>query len=608
MYLLLRFHLSVTGVLIRNNTPALRHLFYLQDYGMNATTNGIKNKNTASLMAALERLRSSPKIILLISASVAITLIIALILWAKSPAYRVLYSNISDQDGGAIVAQLTQMNVPYRFQERGGAIMVPEDKVHEARLTLAQLGLPKGGAVGFELLDQEKFGISQFSEQVNFQRALEGELARTIETLGSVQNARVHLAMPKPSMFVREQKPASASVTVTLSQGRSLDSGQVSAITYLISSAVPGLNADNVTIVDQSGHLLTQSGGQAMQTTQLKYTSEVEADYQQRIQTILATIVGRNNVKAQVTAQIDFTQHEQTAEQFQPNTAPDKMAIRSRQTSDAEQGSKNGVGGVPGALSNQPPTPATAPITQVPAPNQPAQGAAANNANNAGNNNAARNGAGAAETTVATPMPFNNRKDNTTNYELDRTLTHIKRSTGSIERLSVAVVVNYLPGKDGAPVALTPEQLEQVNALVKETMGYSAARGDTINIVNSPFTAVEEDPAPPFWKQEGFINLLLSAARYLLIAIVAWILWRKAVQPAWLRNQELVLQRLELEKQARQAEIDANTRRAESGARAKAEQRVETEINTQSLRELAEQEPRVIALVIRQWMNKELKS
>ncbi|WHZ41344.1 flagellar basal-body MS-ring/collar protein FliF [Rahnella bonaserana] len=568
---------------------------------MNATTNGIKNKSTANLMAALERLRSSPKIILLISASAAISIIIALIFWAKSPDYRVLYSNISDQDGGAIVAQLTQMNVPYRFQESGGAIMVPEDKVHEARLTLAQLGLPKGGAVGFELLDQEKFGISQFSEQVNFQRALEGELSRTIETLGTVQNARVHLAMPKPSMFVREQKPPSAAVTLTLSNGRTLDSGQVNAITYLISSAVPGLNADNVTIVDQSGRLLTQSGSQAMQTTQLKYTSEVEADYQQRIQTILATIVGRNNVKAQVTAQIDFTQHEQTAEQYQPNSSPEKMAIRSRQTSDAEQGSKSGVGGVPGALSNQPPVPATAPITQPPVPNQPAQGT------NAANNNA-NPAAGTAETTVATPMPFNNRKDNTTNYELDRTLTHIKRSTGSIERLSVAVVVNYLPGKDGTPVALTPEQLEQVNALVKETMGYSAARGDTINIVNSPFTPVEEEPAPPFWKQEGFINLLMSAARYLLIALVAWFLWRKAVQPAWLRNQELVLQRLELEKQARQEELDASARRAESGARAKAEQRVETELNTQSLRELAQQEPRVIALVIRQWMNKEMKS
>lgn len=574
---------------------------------MNATTNGIKNKNTANLKAVLERLRSSPKIILVISASAAISVIIALVFWAKSPDYRVLYSNISEQDGGAIVAQLAQLNVPYRFEEHGGAIMVPEDKVYEARLTLAQMGLPKGGAVGFELLDQEKFGISQFSEQVNFQRALEGELSRTIETLGSVQGARVHLAIPKPSMFVREQKQPSAAVTVTLSQGRSLDSGQVSAITYLVSSAVPGLNADNVTIVDQSGHLLTQSGGQAMQTTQLKYTSEVEADFQQRIQTIVATIVGRNNVKAQVTAQLDFTQHEQTAEQYQPNTSPDKMAIRSRQTSDAEQGSKNATGGVPGALSNQPPAPATTPITQPAAANNTA--ANGNTANNPAANTTTNNAAnGSASTTVLTPMPFNNRKDNTTNYELDRTLTHIKRSTGRIERLSVAVVVNYLPGKEGDPVALTPEQLEQINALVKETMGYSTARGDTLNIVNSPFNTVEEDVTPPFWKQDGFLNLLMAAARYLLIALVAWFLWRKAVQPAWLRNQELVLQRLELEKQARQAEIDANTRRAESGARAKAEQRVETEINTQSLRDLAEQEPRVIALVLRQWMNKELKS
>lgn len=561
---------------------------------MNATTNGNINQNTFTLMGMLERFRSSPKIILAITASVAVSVIIALIFWAQSPNYSVLYSNISDQDGGAVVAQLTKMNVPYRFKgDTGGAILVPEEKVHEVRLALAQLGLPKGGGTGFELLDQEKFGISQFSEQVNYQRALEGELARTIETLGSVQSARVHLAIPKPSMFVREQKQPSASVTVTLNQGHSLDSGQVSAISYLISSAVTGLNADNVTIVDQSGHLLTQTGGQAIQSTQLKYTSEVESDYQQRIQNILATIIGRNNVKAQVTAQLDFTQHEQTAEQFQPNSSPDKMAIRSRQSSDAEQGGKNVVGGVPGALSNQPPTPTTTPITQPPQPNK--DGASANKT------------AGTVEATVATPVQFNNRKDDTTNYELDRTLTHIKRSTGSIERLSVAVVVNYLPGKDGKPVALSTKQLDQINSLVKETMGYSAERGDTVNIVNSPFNILDDEAVDPFWKQAWFFNLLMSAARYLLIALVAWFLWRKAVQPAWLRNQELILQRLELEKQARQEEIDANKRRAESGAKAKAEQRVEAEINTQNLRELAQKDSRIIALVIRNWMNKELK-
>ncbi|CFQ36177.1 MULTISPECIES: flagellar basal-body MS-ring/collar protein FliF [Yersinia] len=569
---------------------------------MNATTNGIKKTSTANLMAVLERIRSSPKIILLISASAAITLIIALLFWAKSPDYRVLFSNITDQDGGAIVSQLAQMNVPYRFEDRGGAIMVPADKVYEARLKLAQLGLPKGGAVGFELLDQEKFGISQFSEQVNFQRALEGELSRTIETLGSVNGARVHLAMPKPSMFVREQKQPSASVTVRLNNGRLLEGEQVSAITYLIASAVPGLSADSVTIVDQNGRLLTQRGGQTTQTSQLKFTSEVEADFQQRIQSILSPIVGRNNVKSQVTAQLDFTLHEQTAEQFQPNTAPDRMSIRSSQSSDAEQGGKGGVGGVPGALSNQPSLPATAPITQAATPTAPGATGAAGAAT------AGATGAKGGAATVATPIPFNNRRDNTTNYELDRTLTHIKRSTGSIERLSIAVVINYLPTAEGESAPLPKEQMEQISALVKEAVGFSAERGDTVNIVNSPFNNVEEEVAPPFWQQAGFINLLMAAGRYLLVAIVAWLFWRKAIKPAWLRNQELILARLELEKEARQAELDAHKRKAESGERAKAEQRVEAELNTQNLRELAEQEPRVVALVIREWINKELKS
>jgi flagellar M-ring protein FliF len=572
-------------------------IYFLQDYGMNATTNGIKSNNTTSLIAAFERIRANPKIALIVTAAAAISLIVALVLWAQSPSYRVLYNNISDQDGGAIVAQLAQMNVPYRFDERGGAIMIPADQVYEARLKLAQLGLPKGGAVGFELLDQEKFGISQFSEQVNFQRALEGELSRTIETLGSVRSARVHLAIPKPSLFVREEKQPSASVTVHLDNGRTMDAGQVNAISYLISSAVPGLNADQVTIVDQTGRLLSQKGDQVQQTSRLKYTSEIETDFQRRIQSILAPIVGSQNVRAQVTAQIDFTTHEQTAEQFQPNSAPDKMAIRSRQTSDSEQGGKNMNGGVPGALSNQPPTPATAPLTQPAGTANQARGTAGNNNSNAapaGMNN---------DTTV---IPFNSNKDATTNYELDRTLTHIKRSTGSIERLSVAVVVNHLPGKEGTQQPLSKEQMDQITALVKEAVGYSEARGDTLNIVNSAFTTADNDQTLPLWQQPEIISLLMSAARYLMVAIVAWILWRKAVQPAWLRHQELALQRLELEKEARQAELDELARRNESSAKAKAQTRVDVELNTQQLREMAENGPQTIALVLRQWMNKEL--
>ena len=554
---------------------------------MDASDNSIKNNGLLSFNTILERFRAHPRFIFIILAAAFISVFIALLFWAKSPDYRVLYSNISDDDGGAIVAQLTQMNVPYRFQEHGGAIMVPADRVYEARLKLAQQGLPKGGQVGFELLDQEKFGLSQFNEQINYQRALEGELARTIEKLGPVRNARVHLAIPKQTLFVREQKSPSASVTLDLNAGRSLDAGQVNAISWLISSAVPGLNADNVTLVDQRGNLLTQRGAQAIQTNQLKYVNEIEADYRQRIQAILAPVVGAANVKTQVTAQVDFTTHEQTAEQYQPNSAPEKMAIRSRQSNSSEQGNKAGPGGVPGALSNLPPTPASAPI------DRPA---------GAANPQAGTDGA------AIPTLPYSRQQDETTNYELNRTLIHTKRSPGTIERLSVAVVVNYRLNEKGEPVALSKEQMEQIQALVKEAMGYSSERGDTLNVVNSQFNADPSEPEVPIWQQAFFIDLMLTAGRYLLVALVALLLWRKMLQPFWMKHQELALQRLELEKEARQAELSAQQRKAEMREQAKAQQRIETEVNVQQLRSLAEQDPQVIALVLRQWMNKEQAS
>lgn len=430
---------------------------------MSATLNDLTNNPADRIKSALSWLRASPKLSLVICAAAAVSVLIALMFWAKEPGYRVLFSNISDEDGGAIVAQLSQMNVPYRIDAPGGAILVPEGQVHEVRMKLAQQGLPKGGSVGFELLDKEKFGISQFSEQVNYQRALEGELARTIENLGPIRSARVHLATPKQTMFVREQKQPTASVTVNLIQGRTLDEGQVIAITHLISSAVTGLTAENVTIVDQRGELLTQSGLRGLQTSQLKYTSEIESDYQQRIQRILAPLVGSKNIRAQVTAQIDFTQQEQTQEQYQPNADPQKMVIRSRQTSQSEQGNGRGNGGVPGALTNQPPAPATAPLTQ-PLDKPAAQTSTAGTGNDRS-------------------QPYNNHNDETTNFEVDRTLTHIKNAMGRIDRLSVAVVINHLPqGAEGKPGPLSEAELNRINALVKEAVGYTASRGDSVKI------------------------------------------------------------------------------------------------------------------------------
>lgn len=556
------------------------------------------------LLALWNRLRANPKIPLLIAASAAIAIVVALLLWVKTPDYRVLYSNINDRDGGAIVAQLTQMNIPYRFTENGSALMVPAEKVHETRLRLAQQGLPKGGAVGFELLDQEKFGISQFSEQINYQRALEGELSRTIESLGPVQNARVHLALPKPSLFVREQKAPSASVTLTLQPGRALDDGQINAVVYMVSSSVAGLPPGNVTVVDQAGRLLTQSDGTGrdLNAAQLKYANEVETRYQRRIEAILAPIVGSANVRAQVTAQIDFATREQTDEQYQPNQQPDKSAVRSRQLSLSEQNGGQQVGGVPGALSNQPSATPTAPI-ETPKPTTPG-----NNANTPAQNNPATANANTS-TGAGNNLPKNSRRDETTNYEVDRTIRHTQQKAGTVERLSVAVVVNTLgTDKDGKPQPMSKEQLAQVESLVREAMGYSSSRGDTLNVVNTPFNDLEQSSGElPFWQSQSFIDQLFNAGRYLLVLLVAWLLWRKLVRPQ-LQNRQIAQQAAAAAANipaSRPAEVNKPSHE-ELAQRKKSQQRVSAEVQSQRIRELADKDPRVIALVIRQWMSNEL--
>ncbi len=573
---------------------------------MNATaTQDTANKKGFSDLLA--RLRANPRIPLIIAVAAAAAIVVALVLWAKTPDYRVLYNNLSNEDGGAIVTQLTQMNIPYRFEENGGALMVPAEKVHELRLRLAQQGLPKGGAVGFELLDKEKFGISQFSEQVNYQRALEGELSRTIETLGPVKGARVHLAMPKPTLFVREQKSPSASVTLLLQPGRALDEGQISAIVHMVSSSVAGLPPGNVTVVDQSGRLLTRSdaAGRDLNDAQLKYATEVESRYQQRIEAILAPIVGNGNVHAQVTAQIDFDAREQTEEQYKPNSDPANAAVRSRQSSSSEQLGGQYPGGVPGALSNQPAPANSAPIVT---PN-----ANANNGNNANANNAAaNNGTTASTNSSARAVPSNTHHDDTTNYELDRTIRHTKMNVGSVKRLSVAVVVNYRADAKGKAVALTDAQLKQIEDLTREAMGYSTDRGDSVNVVNSPFTQTDETGGDlPFWQQQSFFDQLMNAGRWLLVALVAFILYRKMVRPQLLRKQEMAkLAAEQAAAQAKQREEDqafsVSLSKDDQEQERKSKHRMSAEVMSQRIRDMSENDPRIVALVIRQWMSNEL--
>ena len=566
-----------------------------------AATQDSAKKGVSDLVA---RLRANPRIPIIVAAAAAIAIVFALVLWAKSPDYRVLYNNLSDEDGGAIVTQLTQMNIPYRFNESGGALMVPAEKVHELRLRLAQQGLPKGGAVGFELLDKEKFGISQFSEQVNYQRALEGELARTIQTLGPVKGVRVHLAMPKPTLFVREQKAPSASVTISLQPGRAMDEGQINAIVHMVSSSVPGLPPGNVTVVDQTGRLLTRTDadGRNLNDAQLKYTGEVESRFQQRIEAILNPIVGQGNVHAQVTAQINFDTREQTDEQYKPNGSPDNSAIRSRQTSTSDQSGSPYPGGVPGALSNQPAPATAAPVETPNANNANANG---NNANNPANN--------ATTTSTARPAtPTNSRRDDTVNYEVDRTVRHTKMNVGDVQRLSVAVVVNYRTDEKGKTVALTEQQIKQLEDLTREAIGYSQQRGDSINVVNSPFNAVDNSGGDlPFWQQQAFFDQLMSGGRWLLIALVAFVLYRKLVRPQLIRKQEVEKAALEAAAQQAQAKeeqeaYNVQLSKDEQDQERKFQNRVSAEVMSQRIRDMSENDPRVVALVIREWMSNEL--
>ena len=451
-------------------------------------------------------------------------------------------------------------------------------------------------------MENQKLGVSQFLEQVNFQRALEGELARSIQSVGAVQAARVHLAMPKASVFVRDQQKPTASVLLNLRQGRALDQQQVSAIVHLVASSVPELSPKNVTIVDQSGNLLSETnkpaGSNTLDPSQLKYVQELQQSITKRIESIITPIVGANNIRAEATADVDFSTSEQAAEIYKPNQVPNSATVRSLQTSES-RGNGNGASGVPGALTNQPAPNATAPLT---APPLAADGTPSTATNPPAPGTPAAAAAAAAATAAANALPT--QKDTTTNFEVDKTVRYVQQPMGGLKRLSVAVVVNYkrVVAKDGkvtiAPLSETEKN--QITDLVKEAMGYNKDRGDTLNVVNSPFAGVEKDEIvqPPLWERPEVIEMAIQAAKYLAIGIILFMLYRKMLKPMLNKLNPPPPAPLSLEDETAAAEEKLHL---EEDGKPMGIQNTYQQ-NLEAAKELARKDPKVVANIVKSWV------
>ena len=447
---------------------------------------------------------------------VALVLMVAIagLFMGRQPDFRVLYANLADKDGGAIIAQLSQMNIPYKHADGGSAILVPSDRVNDVRMRLASQGLPKGTVGGFDSMEANRFGMTQFQERLTFQRGLEGELTRSIQALSSVQNARVHLALPNQNGFFREQQKASASVLLSLHPGRVLDRGQIAGIVHLVASSVPEMNPTAVSVLDDSGKLLSNApdgGPGAVDAQQLQYVQQVEQAYARRITDILEPVVGRGNIRAQVTADVDFSQTESTSESHKPNQTPDEAAIRSQQVVESRGGPDSAQpSGVPGAVSNQPPaTPATSINGGTPTLS-------------AGGTNG---GVGP-----------NGKKEMITNYEVDKTVRVVRGATAVVRRVTAAVVINNTSSEvQGKTVSkpLSKEQMDQMNALVRETIGFNKDRGDSINLVNAAF-AVEKQVFTdvPLWKQADVVDTARSFAWPIAGVIFAFLVMQMLIKPA----------------------------------------------------------------------------
>lgn len=528
-------------------------------------------------------LKNSRVLIILLTAAVVTAVSVSI--WIKSPEYQVLYNHLSNEDGGAIINELNQMKIPYQFTDVSGQILVPKNKVYEIRLRLAENNLPRGGGVGFELLDKEKFGVSQFNEQINYQRALEGELARTIQRINIVKSARIHIAFPKSSLFLQDQQTSSASVVLELQPGRSLNTGQINAILHLISSSVSNLSIEHITVVDQLGNLLNQTSLEYDQVNdlQFKYSEDVESRYRNRIKNILEPLFGIGNIHAQVTAQIDFNAQEKTQEQYSPNTNYKNQAIRSHQTSIHDQIEKKNIKkDIENAFSNSD---------------------IYFNKNIQNNKkirkwNSIKNGKNL--TNDYTPFNGNINRDNTVNYELNRSVLHTKMNIGEIKRLSAAVIINFIKDKNGKSIPLTVETIKNIKKLVREAIGYSKSRGDSIHLLNASFAKYNEKKPVLINNSKTFTlsNSLFALVPWVFASFLLLLLLKKYICPFSKKNTVKSSSIIRENRDIEQHDIiEKNVSQVD----------VRNDLNIDKLIHkicnISNQNPRTIALIIRQWMS-----
>lgn len=477
-------------------------------------------------MDSLSAIPGLRQLMLLVGIAGAVAAGVSIYMWSQKPPMAAVYSSLSTKDSSDVAEALRASNIPFQVDSNSGTVMVAGDKVYEARLKLASQGLPKTSSMGFEMMQQDQgFGTSQFVESARYQHALETELGRTISSLQWVQGARVHLALPKQSVFANGGSEASASVLVDLAAGRSLDSTQIAAIVHLVASSVPSLSIANVTVIDQYGNLLSSSGDAndpaRQMANQFEQAHKIEADYVRRIEQLLMPMTGSGRVSAQVVANMDFSETEEATESYKPDSA----VVRSEQTSEnTTRNASASAQGIPGATSNQPPSNA-----QAQALNPPAAVAAAGKAG-------AKPALAASATDSASSTPVSESRNATRNYEVDRTVSHVRRPAGVVRRLSVAVLVDNLPKPDGKGgttlVPLSKDEMAKVESLAKQAVGFDAARGDTMSVQNALFTTnpVPVEKVPAIWERKDVQDYGRQGVGLLIIAVLVFAVLRPALR------------------------------------------------------------------------------